>query len=146
MTQKFFLVEIRNLPFFALFDFHEAATITPPRSPCKSLFQNFIYRLRIRPAAGRFHHLSYKECQIAGFAQSILLDRFWILSDNLLDDFFNFVGVRDLEEPFLFDYLLGIFAGTVYLLHNSLSNLAGYGSLLDKCDQAREHLGGDWRP
>src|ERR1700756_4528392 len=144
MTQEFFLVEIRNLPFFALFNFHEAGTITPPRSPCKSLFQNFIYRLGVRPAASRFHPLSYKESQIAGFAESILLDSFWILSDDLVDDFFNFVGVGDLEEPFLFDYLFGIFAGTVHLLHNSLGDLAGYGSPLHECDQARQHLGGDW--
>src|SRR5690242_3990353 len=106
MTQKLFLVEIGDLSFFPLFDFHEAGTITPHRSPCKFLFQNLIHSLWIGPAARCFHHLSYKESQITGFAEAILLDWFWILSDNLFNDLFDFVSVRDLDEPFLFDYLL----------------------------------------
>src|SRR5207237_5692272 len=91
VTQEFFLIEIGNLSFFALFDFHEAGTITPHASPCKYLFKDLVHGLRVRSAACRLHHLSDKESEVAGLTEPVLLDRFWIILDDLRDDLFDFV-------------------------------------------------------
>src|SRR5215468_556553 len=99
-------------------------------SACKPLFQYLVHGLRIGAASSGFHHLSYKEAEVACLSLPILIDSLRILVDDLRYDLFDLIHIRDLNETFFFDDRLRRLSSRAHLLHHRLRDLSRNGALL----------------